>query len=127
MYHFWSAFLPAKKRVPSKSNNAYISNSSHPASTLNTFNAIEKFVACSVIAQGLLQIIAAKFKNEIIENSFCWLRTKQSEMPSEFVTKFAFTNIIKNSFCYFRNNTIIQLIMNLQSKHCVLSFFCKIS
>lgn len=127
IYHFWSSFLPIIKRVPAKINNAYISNSSNVEKTTITFDAILKFVTCSFIAQGLLQIIAVKFKNEIIEKSFCWLRTQKNEIPSEFVTKAGFSNIINNSFRYFRENTIINLITNMQSKNCIFSFLNKIS
>ncbi|HPM22135.1 MAG TPA: transposase, partial [Thermotogota bacterium] len=127
IYHFWSYYMPAKKRVAAKKNNAYISDSNCPQKTMLTFLAIEKFVACSFIAHGLLQILAVKFSETIFEYSFCWLRTESKEIPSDFISKIAFTNFMKNSIIRFRNLPIMRFIISLQAKRCNSSVFEKIS
>ncbi len=115
-YHFWSKFSYTKKRVPSKNNNAYIDDSINPKSTYEKIITIEKFVNLHVIALGLIQIISIKFKNQIWNNSKCWLRTFSSTFPSIFMTKIALTNIFKNFFHIIENNPIIDLIICKQAK-----------
>ena len=69
-----------------------------------------------VIAIGLLQLISIQFQNLIWSNSNCWLRTFSSAIPSIFMTKIAFTNLMKNYFNIIVKNPIIDLIINKQSK-----------
>lgn len=114
-YHFWSLYLTRKKRIPSKSNNSYVTDSKEKEKTTKTFNAIENFVNFNIIAYGLLQLISIKFNSEINNNSNCWLRTIKSEIPSIFVTKFYFLNTIKNSFNKFKNICFIKTIIKKQA------------
>lgn len=127
IYHFWSYYMPVKKRIASKKNNAYISDSNSPEKTLITFQAIEKFVTCSFIAYGLLQILSVKFSKTIFEYSFCWLRTKSNDFPSVFISKIAFANFIKNTIIRFRDFPIIRFIIDKQTNQSISTDFEQIS
>jgi hypothetical protein len=115
-YHFWSKYSYKKKRIPSKKNNVYITDSSNPEKSYEKIITIEKFVNLHVIALGLIQLISIKFKNLIWSTSNCWLRTFTSTIPSIFITKIAITNIVKNHLNVFAKKPIIALIISKQSK-----------
>jgi len=55
------------------------------------------------------------------------LRTESKEIPSDFISKIAFTNFMKNSIIRFRNLPIMRFIISLKAKRCNSSVFEKIS
>lgn len=108
-YHFWSKYLPPSSRRPLKKSTPK-PISTWPEKTRKTFEAIEKFVAVQIIVLGMLQLMALKFQQEIIQRAHCWLRTPPTDTPSEFITKIALINILNRNIAAFAKNMITLLI-----------------
>ena len=114
-YHFWSKYLKASSRRPVKKEKQ-IPFSTRPDRTTNTLEAIEKFVAFQAIVLGTLQLLAYRFGAEIHAKAYCWLRTPCGEIPSEFVTKTALSNIIRANLISFGKDLITQLILEKKKR-----------
>jgi len=113
-YRFWSKYLkPVSRRPLKKKTQNPISTC--PKKTQNTLAAIEKFVFVQMLVLGSLQLIACRFESEIGGKSRCWLRTPCGEIPSEFVTKMAVSNIIRSNLFGFAKDWITQLILPKQN------------
>jgi hypothetical protein len=113
-YHFWSSYLKPASRRPLKNDS--LQKSSKQNSTKNTLSAIEKFVNLQLCVLGMLQLIAMKYPNKVLETSCCWLRTRTSKIPSVFETRIAIGNMIKNNLSGFGKNWITLLIKSRQNK-----------
>ncbi len=113
-YHFWSKYLHPSSRRPSK--NSVEQTSSNPGKTSNTLQAIEKFVAVCVIAQGMLQYISLCFATEIIKSNPCWLRTLPEKVPSEFVTRHSLISLFRRLLCTSAKDWITSLIREKKSR-----------
>lgn len=107
-YHFWSRYLKPSSRRPSK--NKSVAQSSKPAKTQNTFEAIEKFLHVHMIVIGVLQLLARDFADQIHASARCWLRTPCGAIPSEFVTRTALANTIRANLFSFAQDMITRLI-----------------
>ena len=112
-YHFWSQYLSPASRKPKK-NEDNKQSSVNPKSTENTFCAIEKFVNVQLLVLGMLQLIAASHPDDVKDKAKCWLRTYSSNIPSEFVSKMALTNVIKANLCGYAKDLITTLIKKKQ-------------
>jgi hypothetical protein len=113
-YHFWSKHLKPSSRKP-KSNSEIKQATTNLRSTDNTLDAIEKFVNLQLCIQGMLQLIAKKFPEQVLNTANFWMRTRSSSTPSEWTTKVALGKVIKNN-CGFGNYWINQLIKGKQSE-----------
>ncbi|OGJ89693.1 MAG: hypothetical protein A2487_01145 [Candidatus Raymondbacteria bacterium RifOxyC12_full_50_8] len=115
-YHFWSKYLQPSSRRPARKGTPK-PISLNPEKTKITLEAIEKFVVVQIIVLGILQVLALKFPKEIISKSLCWMRTPPEDIPSEFMTKIALSNIFRNNLTVFAKNMITLLIRKRQKFH----------
>ena len=114
-YHFWSKYLkPSSRRPPKKGSTKPVST--RPDKTKNTLLAIEKFLIVQLIVIGAIQLLACRFALEIRAKAHCWLRTPCGEIPSEFVTRTALSNIIRSNKISFGKYLITQLIIDKQTR-----------
>lgn len=113
-YHFWSTYLKPSSRRPSK-NEKKGDLSTRPDKTKITLDAIEKFVVVQMIALGAIQMLARRFGSEIKDKARCWLRTPCGDIPSEFVTKTALSNIIRSNLISFAKDLITKIILKKQN------------
>jgi len=113
-YHFWSSYLKPSSRKP-KRNDKTPKKSSNPQKTQNTLAAIEKFIHVQMIVLGMLQLLARKFAKDVHVQACCWLRTPCGEIPSEFVTRTALSNIIRANLAAFGQDTITRFIRKKQN------------
>jgi len=114
-YHFWSSYLAPVSRRPA-ANPDILPPSTNPRRTRETLAAIEKFVNLQFLVLGFLHLMAFRFPNEVRSVANCWLRTVSRSIPSEFVTRQAFVNLIKPSnFAVVGLNWITALIAPRQS------------
>ena len=112
-YHFWSKYIVPASRRPKRGKQS-VPESIHPEKTAATQRAIEKFVNLQVVVLGILQLLALEFPQQVIEKSLCWLRTSSSQIPSEFVTKMAISNLIRTNLASFGENLITHFIRKKQ-------------
>jgi hypothetical protein len=114
-YHFWSKYLAPVSRRPIKSS-ATPPPSRRPKRTRKTLAAIHKFLAVQLILLGSLQLLAAHYADDIRRHARCWLRTPCGDVPSEFVTRTALTNLLRADIRSFAKNWITQLILHRQTR-----------
>ena len=114
-YHFWSKYLKPISRKPLK-NNIMRPVSSQPVKTKNTLDAIEKFNHIHLVVLGSFQLLACNFNQQICNKARCWLRTSFSDIPSEFVTRSAISNVIRRNLSSFGKDWITQLILEKQNR-----------
>ena len=114
MYHFWSTYLEPVSRRP-RHNEPVPPPSTNPQATAVTAEAIEKFVHVQMLVIGVLQLMACRFPTEIYSTARCWLRTQRSDVPSEFVTRIALTNLIRQFLCRSGGGWIMQIIRDRQA------------
>ena len=114
-YHFWSKYLIPASRRPKRGKQS-IPESSNPQKTKETQKAIEKFVNIQIVVLGFLQLLALKFPHQVCKKALCWLRTSCSEIPSEFVTKVAVSNMIRSNLNTFGNDLITRFIQSKMKK-----------
>ena len=114
-YHFWSKYLIPVSRRPKRGKQS-IPESSNPQKTKETQKAIEKFVNIQIVVLGFLQLLALKFPHQVCKKALCWLRTSCSEIPSEFVTKVAVSNMIRSNLNTFGNDLITRFIQSKMKK-----------
>ena len=87
-----------------------------PEKTKNTLDAIEKFNHIQLIVLGSFQLLACHFNQQICKKARCWLRTSCSDIPSEFVTRSAISNVIRTNLFSFGKDWITQLILEKQNR-----------
>ena len=114
-YRFWSKYLIPASRRPKKGKQS-VPGSLNPEKTKATQNAIEKFVNIQIVVLGFLQLLALKFPTQVSQKALCWLRTSCSEIPSEFVTKVAVSNLIRSNLNAFGKDLITHFIRSKQKK-----------
>jgi len=114
-YHFWSKYLNPVSRKPLK-KNIMRPVSSQPTKTENTLDAIEKFTHIQLVVLGSFQLLACNFNLEICNKARCWLRTSCNDIPSEFVTRSAVSNVIRRNLFSFGKDWITQLILEKQNR-----------
>jgi hypothetical protein len=112
-YHFWSKYLKAASRRPTR-KGASRSTSSRPDKTRSTLAAIEKFFAIQLVVLGSLQLLARRFSSQVHRNARCWLRTPSGEIPSEFVTRTALSNLVRMNLLRIAKDSITQHIVKKQ-------------
>jgi hypothetical protein len=74
-YHFWTASMEKIKRR-SKGQHIHRETRKVRSKMLETFAACELFVACGLIAQGLLQYLAVCFPAEVANAKGSWYRSQ---------------------------------------------------
>jgi len=84
-YRFWSKSLPKFNRKEKIDLSALTKQELEKVSL--AFDAIEKFVNLAGISLGLLQYLALTQASAVWESYHGWLRTRSSEIPSEWVVQ----------------------------------------
>ena len=106
-YHFWSSYVPKLNKYKKKSDPDPLSlvEKEHQESVLLTIDAIERFVLCSEIAIGLVQLIALTPAFVKMIEKHRYLRTFQEGKVSEatvidYLRKHFFRLLSLNSHSY---------------------------
>lgn len=119
-YHFWSAAMPKlnrfKKNADMQKELEKVEDEAKRAAIVSAFNAIEKFVMCACIAQGLLQMCALHMAGKGNARLFRWLRTNRgSATPSEdTIADFLRRNIFR-AFHHAARFLTLHLIQSVQN------------
>lgn len=85
-YRFWSASMPKLNRYRRKTETdplEQVTNESTRKRIRLTLRAIEGFVMCSVIATGIVQLLALRFSGRTPVLFFRYLRTPSRSIVSE--------------------------------------------
>ncbi len=116
-YHFWSKSMPKLNRFKKKNDPDQLSsvNSEHDRKkVLLAVDACERFVMCSEIAMGLLQLIALQPAYvEVIQKSH-YLRTSHEGRVSEATVKEYLRNQLFRLISLNPHSAISQLILSMQ-------------
>ena len=115
---YWKYLAPSSRRPKKRrdENGQVIEEqSSKPAKTQKTLEAIEKFVNIQLLIVGTLQLMGKGFCREIKKKSRCYLRTESTLVPSEFVTRSALKNILRPFLYGLGNSWIMHLIQKRQN------------
>ena len=118
-YHFWSKYLAPVSRRPAHGRQT-APVSTRPDRTSNTLAAIEKFLALHLIVLGTLQLLAATFGDAVRQHAHCWLRTPSGNMPSDFISRTALSNLIHANIRSLAKNPITQFILHKQTPHQII-------
>ena len=86
-YHFWTKAMPKRKKRKKAGEPTDILLKQRVA---RTRAATESFVCVSMIATGILTLIAFDHSQEIWNRYSGWLRTRRSSVPTIAVVKTAF-------------------------------------
>jgi hypothetical protein len=109
-FRFWSKKMPLNSRRPKRNKDLRIPASEGLRHVKNCWKAYEFFVLMASIAQGTLQLISLKYKNEVWKKSFAFIRTKSRELPSEKTVKQLIAPLIVCNFINLAPNGIMQKI-----------------
>ena len=83
---------------------------------VKTLKSIEGYVLMSIIAMGLLQIIALNFSKELNSSSFRWLRTRTNVIVSEATVAYFFRKNIFRVIDKYRDLRIMRIIIANQNE-----------
>jgi hypothetical protein len=109
-FRFWSKRMPKHSRRPISNRYLKKPQLEHMATVETCWQAYERFVFCAMIAQGLLQLIALKFGDNVWQQHTLYLRTQSRELPSEKTVKQVFAVIVNQQLFDLCRNGIIQKI-----------------
>jgi len=109
-FHFWTKKMPKHSRKPCTNKNLKHPRPEHVDTVCMCWKACESFVLCAAIAQGILQLIALKFKESVWQQHCLYLRTKSRDLPSEKTVKHVFSPIVSKQLLVLQGNGIIQKI-----------------
>ncbi len=109
-FRFWSKYMPKHSRRPISNRYLKKPQLEHMATVEACWQAYERFVFCAMIAQGLLQLIALKFGDNVWQQHTLYLRTQSRELPSEKTVKQVFAVIVNQQLFDLCRNGIIQKI-----------------
>ena len=86
-YHFWTKSLEPVSRRPGKNMPSDAMRAKSLEHVRAAAKACHRHVAFSMMAVGLVQIIAEKHPGDVRKAAACWLRTHSSAIPSEAIAK----------------------------------------
>lgn len=112
-YRFWSKSMPKLKRYLRKSEVhplEQVKSAPQRKRIRQTLQAIEGFVMCSVIATGLIQLIALKFSGRTPALLFRYLRTPSKAIVSEATVMAHLRQSIFRLFAQNRQLSVTQII-----------------
>jgi len=118
-YHFWTTYMPKLDKYIKINNIINIESITDEVvrgKILDTLTAIEKYVMCSCIALGLLQMLSLKYSNIAVISKFRWLRTYSNEKYASeatiayYLRKYYFRLLSRNPFL-----SIVQIIISKQA------------
>jgi len=109
-FRFWSKKMPLNSRRPKRNKDLKIPTSEDLRQVKCCRRASELFVFMGGIAQGVLQLISLKYKNDVWKKSFAFIRTKSRELPSERTVKQLIAPLIICNFINLAPNGIMRKI-----------------
>ena len=109
-FRFWSKKMPLNSRRPKRNKDLKIPTPEGLKNVKRCLRASELFVMMGAIAQGLLQLVSLKYKNDVWEKSFAFIRTKSRELPSERTVKQLIAPLIVCNFISLAKNGIMHKI-----------------
>jgi hypothetical protein len=115
-YRFWSRSMPKLKRYLRKGEAQPVEQVKDEQDRRRirlALRAIEGFVMCSVIATGLVQLVALRYSNQRLGMFFRYLRTPSRSIVSE-ATVVAFLR--KSIFRLFAQNPYVSITQIIRSK-----------
>ena len=112
-YHFWTKKLPRHSRKPCSNKKIKQPKPEHIEKVHLCWRAYELFVLCAAIAQGLLQLMALKFKDSVWQQHSLYLRTQSRDLPSEKTVKQVFSPMVIKQLFILHKNGIIQKIRRI--------------
>ncbi|WP_010502985.1 hypothetical protein [Paenibacillus elgii] len=115
-YRFWSASMPKLNRYRRKGESdplEQVTSESDRQRIRLTLQAIEGFVMCSVIATGIVQLLALRFSGRTPALFFRYLRTPSKSIVSE-ATVTAY--LCKSIFRLFAQNPHLSITKIIHSK-----------
>jgi len=109
-FRFWSKEMPLNSRRPKRNKDLKIPAPENLKNVKRCLRASELFVMMGAFAQGLLQLVSLKYKNDVWEKSFAFIRTKSRELPSERTVKQVIAPFIVCNFINLAKNGIMRKI-----------------
>jgi hypothetical protein len=116
-YRFWSRSMPKLKRYLRKGEPHPLDQVKHEPDRKRirqTLQAIEGFVMCSIIATGLIQLIALKFSGRTPALFFRYLRTPSKVIVSEATVTAYLRQSIFRLFALNKSLSVTQIIRSKQ-------------
>ncbi|MPM69152.1 IS4 family transposase ISCku4 [bioreactor metagenome] len=116
-YRFWSRSMPKLKRYLRKGEAHPLEQVTSAAARKRirqTLQAIEGFVMCSVIATGLIQMLALRFSGRTPTLFFRYLRTPSQAIVSEATVTAHLRQSIFRRFAQNRQLSVTQIIRSKQ-------------
>ena len=121
-YRFWTKALAKRKKwVKNINHDDVVGSASHVE---DAKRAIESFLCLSVIASGIMTIIAFSYNRQIWSRYTGWIRTRRSDVPSIAIVKdvlqqdflpftLAFPELSISSIVLFRQRVMLFLFQDL--------------
>jgi len=98
-YHFWTQSLPRHSRRPTKNSSLQPPESlEDQVAVTRCWRAYERFVTLGCVALGILQLIALKYPQQILDQFQQFLRTPPKGIPSEGVVKAVLADLLQDRF-----------------------------
>lgn len=116
-YRFWSASMPKLNRYRRKSECDPLEAVTSPSDRRRirlTLQAIEGFVMCSVIATGIVQLLALRFSGRTPSLFFRYLRTPSKAIVSEATVAVYLRKSIFRLFAQNPHHSITKIIRSKQ-------------
>ncbi|MEI7028427.1 transposase [Paenibacillus sp. y28] len=116
-YRFWSRSMPKLKRYLRKGEPhpmEQVQNETDRSRIRQTLKAMEGFVMCSVIATGLIQLVALKFSGRTPARFFRYLRTPSKVIVSEATVTVHLRHSIFRLFAQNKQLSVTQIIRSKQ-------------
>ena len=109
-FRFWSKKMPLNSRRPKRNKELKVPTPEGLKNVKRCWKASELFVMIGAIAQGLLQLVSLKYKKDVWNKSFAFIRTKSRELPSERTVKQIIAPLIAYNFINLAPNGIMRKI-----------------
>jgi hypothetical protein len=109
-FRFWTQALPKQPRRPRANRHLQRPNDQALPTVRACWDAYERFVLCACIAQGLLQLIALRFHDQVWQHYTLYLRTQSRWLPSERTVKQVIAQRITQQFFILPQNSVIAKI-----------------
>jgi len=93
-YHFWTEAMPTHSRKAVSNEKLQAPLPENVAACQKAWSCYERFVIFGAIAQGLLQLLALKYKDDIWKRFCGFLRTRSRALPSEQTVKSVMATLI---------------------------------
>ena len=113
-YHFWSKYLKAKKRQPTKNKKEYPESNQIKSKIEKKTEAIERFTNLCSISLGICQLISLHFAHTISKQNKYWRRTISTIIPSPFISKLVLSEILREHFRKVNIHTTFEKLITVK-------------